>query len=221
MKRAMFIAGAVFILVLFSVSGCTRTATVDTIQLHPHDHDDYIAPPDPLVGTWEMTRTNISPEISAPSLVIDQVIPEKATWQITRVNDVLEIEYGGNDTWFNIPGIDVVKKPTVVTETSSKRSCSFDGGGSINMEKPPSPMNALFQQDSMKQFSIDCDDNVLVSVPAAYDPCCGDFRVLENALTAIIRVSCQCKYYTQGESGNAELKTFDQTSTVMYKGIRK
>lgn len=196
MKRARPFITNLILLGLLLFPGCITivTAPASTPQTSAQD---------PLVGTWEMTRTSISPQIPAPNIVIGQVIPEKTTWQITRVNGVLKINYDGKDTWYNALGINITRKPVVVNEIS-KMSSTFLSGGSFYMEKLPVVINALLPPGTIEQLSVNFDDNVQVSFPST------------DVLAAIITINGQGRYY-----GGGAWKTFNQSGTVTYQGIRK
>jgi hypothetical protein len=150
-----------------------------------------------------MTRTSISPQLPAPNMLINQVIPEATTWYITRVNGVLRITYDGQETWYNTLGINITKKPVVVNENSEK-SATFDGGSNFYMEKLPTLINALLPPGTMEQLTVNLDDSVQVSLTS------------DNTLMVTTNVNGQGRYYSGGA-----WKTFNQSRTVTYQGIRK
>ena len=196
MKHARFLIPSLILLGLLLFPGCIKIVTAPSPTPQPSAQD-------PLIGTWEMTRTSISPQIPVPNLVVSQVIPEKTTWQITRVNGVLRINYDGKDTWYNTLGINITKKPVTVNE-SSKRSATFAGGGNFYMDKLPVIINALLPPGTMEQLTVNFDDSVQVNLPS------------DNTLAVTITINGQGKYY-----GGGAWKNFNQSGTVTYQGIRK
>lgn len=201
MKYTKVFAAIILALGLLLATGCVTIATTGAPATQPSAQD-------PLVGKWEMTRISISPQIPAPNLVINQVIPEKATWQITRVNGVLKIDYDGSDTWYKTMGINITKKPVAVTEGGNKNSCTFTSGGNFYMDKLPTLVTSLLNRQ-IEQISFDFDDNVQLSLTP------------DDRLAVTITVDATGRYYSGGESGGASWSTFNQSGSVIYQGIRK
>jgi hypothetical protein len=125
-----------------------------------------------------------------------------------RVNGVLKIDYDGSDTWYKTMGINITKKPAVVTEGGNKNSCTFASGGNFYMDKLPTLVTSLLNRQ-IEQISFDFNDNVQLSLTP------------DDRLAATITVDATGRYYGAGESGGASWSTFNQSGSVIYQGIRK
>ncbi|MBM3150450.1 MAG: hypothetical protein FJZ83_03035 [Chloroflexi bacterium] len=158
---------------------------------------------DPLVGSWQMTRLSISPQVPVPDIVINQIIAQKATWKISRTGDKLTINYGGKDTWYNTLGIPVQKKPIQVTEGADKKSCTLKGGGIIQMQGLPTLLSSAISAN-VQNITVDFND----TIDLALSP--------DGTLSAKISVQASGKYFS-----GSQQKTFSQSGSVTYRGTRK
>ncbi|MBM3149727.1 MAG: hypothetical protein FJ008_06920 [Chloroflexi bacterium] len=158
---------------------------------------------EPLAGSWQMTRLSISPQVPLPDVVLSQVIPQKATWTISRVGGKLTIDYGGKDTWYNTLGIPVQKKQVQVTEGSDNKSCTFKGGGIIQMQGLPTLLSSAISA-SVQNITVDFSDSVDLTLSP------------DGTLSAKISVQAGGKYFS-----GSEQRTFSQSGTVTYRGTRK
>ncbi len=164
---------------------------------------------DPLLGEWQMTRLSINPAIPLPDIVINQIINDKANWKIARQAGQLTINYSCRDTWYNpIIGIPVQKKTPTVIENQTKTSCSFTGGGSINIDKLPILLSIVSPQ-KMEQININFDDKVQINLASV------------NKLSSVITFNASGRYYGETEfGGSMKLKTLQQNTIVTYEGIK-
>ena len=197
MKRVKLIS-IVVALALFLLPGCVTFTTIPSKSSTSQDSTN-----DPLVGSWQMTRLSITPSLPAPNMVINQVIPESGTWTISRINNQLTINYDGRDSWYKTLGLNVNRKPVVVTENTPKTAYTFESGGNIYMDKLPGPISFLVP-GQVEKISVDFDDEVKLNLSP------------DGKLAVVINVSGNGTYYREGG-----VKTFSQSSTITYQGIRK
>jgi hypothetical protein len=184
------------------------SAACFTIYKGP-DASSQVRPDDQFVSEWSMTRTGISPAVPIPDIVLNQIVSDKATWKISRLNSQMKIEYDGRDTWYRPLGFDVQKKQVKVAEDAANKSVSFTGGGTINMGSLPAILSAVFNR-KMEQFTINFDDNVLIKLTSA----------IRIAATITCRV--QGKYLGDMEfSSEMKWKTLDWSGTFTYAGTKK
>jgi hypothetical protein len=166
--------------------------------------------PEPLIGEWQMTRLNINPPVPLPDILLNQFISDKATWKIIRQSGQLVISYDGNDAWYKtMIGLQINKRPIAITENQGKTSCTFTGGGNINMDKLPGLLSVISPQ-KMDQISISFDDKIQINLAAT------------NKLVATINVTVNGKYYGETEfGGTMKWKTLQQNNNITYEGVRK
>jgi hypothetical protein len=184
------------------------SAACFTIYKGP-DASSQVRPDDQFVSEWSMTRTGISPAVPIPDIVLNQIVSDKATWKISRLNSQMKIEYDGRDTWYRPLGFDVQKKQVKVAEDAANKSVSFTGGGTINMGSLPAILSAVFNR-KMEQFTINFDDNVLIKLTSA------------TRIAATITCRVQGKYLGDMEfSSEMKWKTLDWSGTFTYAGTKK
>jgi hypothetical protein len=184
------------------------SAACFTIYKGP-DASSQVRPDDQFVSEWSMTRTGISPAVPIPDIVLNQIVSDKATWKISRLNSQMKIEYDGRDTWYRPLGFDVQKKQVKVAEDAANKSVSFTGGGTINMGSLPAILSAVFNR-KMEQFTINFDDNALIKLTSA------------TRIAATITCRVQGKYLGDMEfSSEMKWKTLDWSGTFTYAGTKK
>ena len=196
MKRISMLIVTVAVLPLILATGCF------TIVM-PGSGSTTTTTTDPLAGSWQMTRLSISPQVPVPDLVLNQIIAQKATWKISRVGGKLTIDYGGKDTWYNTLGIAVQKKPVEVAEGSDKKSCTFKGGGIIQMQGLPTLLSSAISAN-VQNITVDFNDTINLALSP------------DGTLSATISVQANGKYFS-----GSQQKTFSQSGTVTYLGTRK
>lgn len=197
MKSISIILAMVIAFTLILIAGCTITVVM------PAEETAAKQTSDPLAGKWEMTRLNITPEVPVPDIALNQVIAQKSTWKISRVNGKLTIDYGGRDTWYNPMGIEIQQKPTQVNESPDKRSCTFKSGGIIQIPGLPALLSSVISAN-IQNITVDFDDTVNTNLSS------------NGALSASINIQANGKY-----SSNGQIKTFSQTGTITYRGVKK
>jgi len=197
MKSISIILAMVIAFTLILIAGCTITVVM------PAEETAAKQTSDPLAGKWEMTRLSITPEVPVPDIVLNQVIAQKSTWKISRVNGKLTVDYGGRDTWYNPMGIEIQQKPTQVNENPDKRSCTFKSGGIIQIPGLPALLSSVISAN-IQNITVDFDDTVNTNLSS------------NGALSASINIQANGKY-----SSNGQIKTFSQTGTITYRGVKK
>jgi len=197
MKRISMFVALVITLALIITAGCTITVVMPTEEQAAKQTSNLLA------GKWEVTRLSITPQVPVPDIVLNQVIAQKATWKISRVNGKLTIDYGGKDTWYNPMGIDIQQKPTQVNESTDKRSCIFKGGGIIQIPGLPALLSSVISAN-VQNITVDFDDTVTTNLSS------------DGTLSATINVQANGKYSSYGQ-----IKTFNQTGTITYRGVKK
>ena len=181
MKNILKILTVFTILTLIITTGCKITLVM------PADQPATTQTSEPLVGKWEMTRLSIAPEVPVPDIILNQVIAQKATWKISRVNGKLTIDYGGRDTWYNPMGINIQQKPTQVTESPDKRSCTFKSGGIIQIPGLPTILSSAINAN-VQNITVDFDDTVTINIPEENDYRSGeDLRTYKRAVRSAER----------------------------------
>jgi hypothetical protein len=191
----------VIILVLFN--GCVKIHLKE-----PSDSENSSS--DPIIGEWVMTRSSIQPSLPLPEIALNQFIPDKGTWKFSRQSGKLTLKYDGRDTWYKtIPGLDINRKPTTVSEVMGKAPYIFSGGGGLNLDQLPIVLSQLFNR-KMEQISFNYTDDVQVILPS------------NNRISSTISVNISGKYYGETEiPGTMKWKTLDQSFTIIYDGDKK
>ena len=202
MKGIRFLAAITVVVSMLLLTSC--------LKLYTTAKSTESSTPEPLTAEWQMTRLSTTPAIPIPEMIMNQLISDKATWKIVRQGGQLTVKYDGRDTWYkSIIGLNIEKKPTTVTENPAKTSATFNGGGSINVDKLPALLSAISQQ-KMEQISVNFDDKVQINLASA------------NKITATINVNTSGKYYGETEfGGSMKWKTLQQSNTITYEGIKK
>jgi hypothetical protein len=197
MKRISMLIATFAVLSLVLATGCF------TVVMPSGGVSTEATTTDPLTGSWQMTRLSISPQVPLPDLVINQIIAQKATWKISRVGGKLAIDYGGKDTWYNTLGIAVQKKQVQVTEGVDKKSCTFKGGGILQMQGLPTLLSSAISAN-VQNITVDFNDTVNLALSP------------DGTLSATISVQANGRYFS-----GSQQKTFSQSGTVTYRGTRK
>jgi len=165
---------------------------------------------DPIVGEWQMTRTDIEPDLPLPDLLINQVISEKATWKFQGNTNDMTLKFDGRDTWYKAPlGVQIDKKPTSFSSSTSKAPYVFTGGGGINLDQVSGILTQLIGL-KIEKINVDFDDEISVSWVSTY-----------SQIRAKINVNVSGSYYEESGSGKMKQESINQTITVNYEGKKK
>ncbi len=167
---------------------------------------------DPIIGEWKMERTDISPVLPVPELLLNQVIDNESTWKFSRRSNVLSLRFDGRDSWYKTPpGLNVQKKPASISEIMGKAPYVFSGGGSVKLNDMIANMLSEISGRRMEQISFDFNDEIQIHM------------ISPAQIKATITVNAAGQYYgdTENSQDTMKLKTIQQTTVIIYNGYKK
>jgi len=163
------------------------------------------------LGKWQMTRQSIQPAFpdAIPEFVINQIIPEKSTWEIESVGNDLTIKYDGRDTWYKklLLGKGMTEGATTASAGNQNASCVFRTPVQFYWSSLPFPIGVVVRD--IKEIRGSFTDTVTVNVSG------------NNIQAVVTTENIQGTYLKVHDNGSEVTEQIYYSVKAVYKGTRK